>query len=168
MWNEVVVLSNNLKKGNSKSCGCARRETCSKRMSKLNFKHGQTDTKLWRTWKGILERTTCPTSSHYLRYGGNGIGIYDDWKIYENFAKYIGQPPNQNCSIDRIDNKNGYFPGNIRWATAKEQAHNRSTNIRVSIDGQIMILSDAAKKLNISKSTASRWYAKGKLKQIEQ
>jgi len=162
--NTVVVASNNLKKGNSKSCGCVRKESCSKRMSKLNFRHGETNTKLWRTWKGILDRTTCVYHSHYKKYGGNGIGIYEEWKIYENFAKYIGHPPSQNHSIDRIDNTKGYEPRNIRWATAKEQAHNRSTNIRVSVNGEIMILSDAAKKLNISKSTASRWFKSGKLK----
>lgn len=165
--NEVIVLSNNLKKGNSKSCGCSRKESCRKRMSKLNFKHGETNTKLWRTWKGILDRTTKPKHPHYARYGGKGINICDEWKIYENFAKYIGQPPTENHSIDRIDNNKGYEPGNVRWATAKEQAANRSTNVRVLIDGQKMILSDAAKKLLISKATASRWATCGKLKLIE-
>ena len=166
--NEVVVLSNNLKKGNSKSCGCSRVETCRKRMLKLNFRHGETNTKLWKTWKGILGRTTCQTNSHYARYGGRGIGICEAWKIYENFAKYIGPPPTNNHSIDRINNNKGYEPGNIRWASAKEQAANRSTNIKVLINGQIMILSDAAKKLSISKSTASRWAISGKLQLIEQ
>lgn len=166
--NETKVLSGNLRRGNSTSCGCSRKKTCSIRMSKLNLRHGETNSKLWKTWRGIIERTTVPTSSHYHRYGAKGIGIYDGWLVYENFASYIGQPPSELHTIDRIDNLVGYFPGNVRWATMKEQAANRSTNIKTIVDGQIMILSDAAKKLNISKSTASRWVQIGKLKKIEQ
>ena len=159
-----IVLSGNLKKGNSASCGCKRKLTCSLKMSKFNLRHGMTNTKLWRTWKGIVERTTAPTSSHYLRYGGSGIGIHQDWLNFEEFASYVGEPPSEKHSIDRIDNSVGYFPGNVRWATSKEQASNRSTNIKVTIDGVEMILSDAARVLRVSKSTASRWYASGKLK----
>ena len=161
--NESNVVSGNLKKGNTKSCGCVGKEKSSIRINLLNFQHGETSTKLWKTWKGIVERTTCKTSSHYKKYGGIGISIYKDWLTYEVFANYIGQPPSQNHSIDRINNSKGYEPGNIRWATAKEQASNRKTNIRVLINNQVMILSDAAKELNISKSTASRWFKEGKL-----
>lgn len=159
----VSVLSGNLKRGNTKSCGCARKNKTSARMSQLNFRHGETNTKLWKTWKGIVERATCKTSSHYKRYGGKGIGIHKDWLVYEVFAEYIGQPPTPEHSIDRIDNSKGYEPSNVRWATAKEQAANRKTNVKVLIEGQIMILSDAAKLLNISKSTASRWFKQGRL-----
>ena len=158
-----VVLGANLRKGNSTSCGCTRKDSCSKRMSNLNFRHGETGSKLWRTWKGVVERTTIPTSAHYGRYGALGIGIHHEWLIYENFAAYMGQPPSSYHSIDRIDNSQGYVPGNVRWATAKEQASNRSTSIFVLVDGNSVTLSDAARILNISKSTASRWYSQGKL-----
>jgi hypothetical protein len=161
--NRVNVLAGNLRRGNSKSCGCARRKTCATLMAKLNFKHGETDTKLWKTWKGVVERTTCKTSSHYHRYGGAGIGIHKDWLVYEVFAAYIGHPPSDKHTVDRIDNSKGYEPGNVRWATAKEQAANRKTNVRVWVNDSHMILSDAAKYLNISRSTASRWYKQGKL-----
>lgn len=161
---ETAVLAGNLKKGNSTSCGCKRNLTCSARMTKLNLRHGMTNTKLWRTWKAVIERTTIMTSSNYQRYGGSGIGIYPDWLKFEEFAAHIGDPPSDKHSIDRINNSLGYFPGNVRWATAKEQAANKKTNIRVNVNGELMILSDAAKILGIGKSTASRWYALGKLK----
>lgn len=165
--NVCFVLAGNLKKGNSKSCGCARQETCSKRMSVLNRKHGKTNTKVWRTWKGILERTTKQYSQHYRRYGANGIGLYKDWHDFQSFLNYIGNPPSEHHSIDRIDNSKGYEPGNVRWATPKEQARNRSTNIYVSVDGEILCLTDAAVRLGISKSTAARWIKKGRLSRIE-
>lgn len=163
---ESVVLSGNLRNGNSTSCGCSRKKTCGTRMASLNFQHGETDTKLWRTWRGIVERTTNAASSHYSRYGGRGIGIFPEWLTYKNFAEYMGEPPTQAHSIDRIDNKKGYEPGNVRWATAAQQAANRSTNVYVLLNGKQMILSSAAKVLNISKSSASRWLAEGKLEKI--
>jgi hypothetical protein len=162
--NTSTVLGANLRKGNSTSCGCLRKTTCSIRMTGLNLRHGETNTKLWRTWKGVVERTTNPYSSHYARYGGKGIGIYPDWLVYENFALYMGEPPTQKHSIDRIKNNKGYEPENVRWATAKEQAENRKTNVYVFLNGKKMILSQAAQILNISKSSASRWLAQGKLK----
>jgi hypothetical protein len=133
-------------------------------MSQLNLRHGKTNTKLWRTWKGIVERTTVQTSSHYSRYGGAGIGIHQEWLVFETFASYIGEPPSSKHSVDRINNSIGYFPGNVRWATAKEQALNRSTNIFVNLNGVMVVLSEAARILGVSKSTTSRWYASGKLK----
>jgi len=166
--NKTTVISGNLKKGNSQSCGCSRRKTCSARMKLYNFKHGQSNTKLWRTWKGMLERTTIVTSTHFNRYGGRGITVCDEWKDFQRFAKDVGEPPSHSHSLDRIDNSRGYFPGNVRWATAKEQAHNRSTNVWVWTDGQKMISSEAAKKMGVSKSTITRWIKSKRLKKVEQ
>lgn len=158
------VLGANLRKGNSTSCGCSRKSTSAIRMSILNFRHGETNTKLWKTWRGVVERATVPGSSHYARYGGRGIGLHADWMVYETFAAYMGNPPSEQHTIDRINNEKGYEPGNVRWATMKEQAANRRNNVRVLVNGEVMILADAARALGISKSSASRWVAQGKLK----
>jgi hypothetical protein len=164
---QTTVISGNLKKGNSTSCGCKRISSCSARMKTLNLRHGQAKTKLWKTWKGIIERTTKPYHQNYKNYGGAGIFVCEEWLVYENFANYIGIPPSDSHSIDRINNSKGYEPGNIRWATAKDQAHNRKTNVWVIVGEEKMLATDAAKKLTVSKSTIGRWIQSGKLKKHE-
>jgi hypothetical protein len=83
---------------------------------------------LARLWNGAMSRCTNPKNRDYKNYGGRGITICDDFKNQENFSSYIskhlGKCPN-GYTLDRIDNNKGYFPGNLRWATRKEQISNQ-------------------------------------------
>jgi len=44
--------------------------------------------------------------------------------VFANFVNDVGEKPN-GLSIDRIDNTLGYQPGNVRWASMREQSQNR-------------------------------------------
>lgn len=122
--NNVNVLSGNLKKGNSKSCGCLHSEISSKTYKSLNFRHGMTNSKIWNTWKRMIDRCS-PNSRDFKNYLGRGIDVCERWKTFENFAADVSSPNDEKLSLDRIDNNQGYKPGNVRWATAKQQANNR-------------------------------------------
>lgn len=88
---------------------------------------------LYNTWKGMVQRCTNPNNPDYPRYGGRGIGVSAEWRdSYEAFARDVGPKPNKNLSLDRIDNNGHYEPGNVRWATAKAQANNRSQRSNTS------------------------------------
>ncbi len=123
--NESIVLHENLKTGNTKSCGCkSSRNTLSERVTT----HGKSNTKTYNSWRAMKDRCYCKSHSEYERYGALGIVVCDKWKdSYENFLEDMGERP-ENHSLDRINPFGNYDPENCRWATYKEQANNKKHN----------------------------------------
>lgn len=78
-------------------------------------------------WRGIKQRCLNPRSPSYMDYGGRGITICERWRdSFESFYTDMGARPSADHSIDRFpDNDGNYEPGNCRWATSGQQAHNK-------------------------------------------
>lgn len=113
---------------------------------------------IYGLWCGIKQRCTNPNTQHYHRYGGKGVTMYEGWvNNYAAFYAYIGDRP-KGMTLDRIDNSKGYEPNNVRWATRKEQANNRDTNVMLTHEGKTQTLKQWAIELGWKYGLlASRW-----------
>jgi hypothetical protein len=143
---ERVVHVLSLRAGRSTSCGCRRDENA----LRTNTKHGHAAamSPMYRRWQAIKSRCRNPNHSAYVRYGGRGVMVCDRWAddfcaFLEDVMLEIGDPP-PGHSLDRIDNVRGYEPGNVRWATPKEQQRNMRTNRVIEIDGDVRTLAEWA------------------------
>lgn len=104
------------KSSRSHGCGCH-----------IGESHGLYGTYIYRTWYNAIQRCYNPKNPKFHRYGARGITMCKLWRESASaFAEYMGDRPSPQHSIDRINNDGNYEPGNVRWATRKQQAQNRS------------------------------------------
>jgi hypothetical protein len=104
----------------------------------------------------MLSRCFNPRVDRFPVYGGRGITVCDRWRGpegYPNFLADMGRRPTSGHSLDRIDPDGDYAPGNVRWATTKVQAHNRTNNRRIEYRGEVLTLTQAAELSGVGRST---------------
>lgn len=143
-----------LKTGKIVSCGCYRLEQISS--------HGKSTTKEYRAWGHMKDRCYNNKSKSYHNYGKRGIDVCSEWR--ESFAVFffdMGYCP-KGHTLERIDNEKGYSFDNCKWATWKEQEANKRTNVVVKHNGQVHLMKDWSRILNIPLSTLRGRYKRHK------
>lgn len=130
----------------SQSCGCLAAE----RASQENRSHGKSGSLRresgYGIWSGMISRCFNEKTHAYKDYGGRGITVHQPWvESYEAFISDVGPRPSLKHSIDRFPDNNGnYEPGNVRWATTKEQVNNTRVNHILEIRGEKKTISQWA------------------------
>jgi hypothetical protein len=156
--NSKLISGGQLSSGNSQSCGCWQIE----QTKAANTRHGLRDTPEYGVWVGLKNRCFNPACKDYARYAGTGITVCAKWRdSFEEFFADVGRRPSPKHSIDRFPNPAGnYEPGNVRWATAREQAQNRRDNKCVTYDGRTMVIAEWARLLGCSGATLDKRIAR--------
>lgn len=138
-----------LRAGRNKSCGCASPRFTKERTTT----HGQSRTRTYRIWQGMRRRCSEAAQGKSRRlYFDKGIRVCERWEDFECFLKDMGHAPPW-ASIERINGKGDYEPGNCRWATAQEQANNVCTNTAVTHAGKTQTVAMWAKEIGVKPNT---------------
>lgn len=150
---KIVVQSNNLRNGATKSCGCLRVQRAIENITNYNSELNaqERDKRLYRIWNHMKQRCQNPKTDVFSYYGGRGIGICAEWNDFYAFQAWaVESGYREDLTIERIDVNGDYCPENCRWATMKEQAYNRRNNHRLYYDGKYLTITEWAKLLGCS------------------
>lgn len=115
---ESVVRGKLLRAGRTRSCGCLIRQN--------GVTHGGRYTRLYRIWRGMIQRCERIKNRDYPRYGGAGVRVCQEWResfeAFRTWAETAGY--SDSLYIDRRESRGHYEPANCRWLTPKKSARN--------------------------------------------
>jgi hypothetical protein len=125
-----VARTSHLTGGYTISCGCFQKTH--------SITHGMSRSDEYQIWASMKDRCFGPSSGAYKYYGARGITVCADWCGQDGFQRFlsdVGRRPSKQHSLDRIDVNGNYEPGNVRWATTKEQSRNKRYNRFIEVEG---------------------------------
>lgn len=126
-----------LKTGNTKSCGCQRRENLLKSKVTHNLSHHP----LYSVYQDMQARCYNYKSLSYKNYGGRGIICI--WENVTEFCKWgDANGYKKGLEIDRINNDGNYEPSNCRFVTRAINNTNTRRVIRLTAFGETKIISE--------------------------
>ena len=131
------VRANNLRTGNTESCGCLTKEHINKiraSATAANTTHGMSKSPEYRSYHHAMLRCSNPNSHRFEDYGGRGIRFC--FVNFQEFYKEVGPRP-KGTSLDRINPDGHYEAGNVRWATSQQQARNKRCDRCVVLQEEI-------------------------------
>lgn len=112
----------------------------------------------YRIWTHIKRRCHRKQDPAFKKYGAKGISVCAEWReSFAAFYNWMGPRPSPDHSVDRIDPRGNYEPGNVRWADHFTQANNRTNNVLVSYRGKQMTFAEAWRSAGMRVTKQSAW-----------
>lgn len=145
---QTSVLGQALRRGATRSCGCYNQDT--RRVLKTT--HGASSNPLYGVWKNMIYRCEVPQDKDYLRYGGRGITVCQEWHDPQVFIADMSPRP-EGHTLERHDNDGPYCKDNCRWATPLEQGSNKANLNLGVVQGKEKHLAAAAREYGVPEST---------------
>lgn len=128
---ELIAHNQTLLAGLTRSCGCLRTE---RMRAPRKHGHGRRLGRscVYNSWAAMMQRCTDSNHKNFATY--SQLGLFWAWREFSAFLAYMG-PGKKGWTIERVDNKVGYFPENMVWATRTRQARNTSVSRIVTFRG---------------------------------
>lgn len=147
--NRKIIAENHIGNNHTKSCGCLNKE--------IITKHGQSRSRIYKTYSAMKDRCINPNSQYYKDYGERGIKICYEWLGENGFQCFydwaMANGYTDDLTIDRINVNGNYEPSNCRWTTMKTQNNNLRSNRNITIDGITHTVSEWSEIVGINKGT---------------
>lgn len=147
--------------GDTKSCGCLRKEKSRERMTT----HGKSNHPLYFVWQEMRSRCFDEADESFPNYGARGILVCDEWA--DDFLSFydwcVANGYEKGMSVDRINNAGHYSPDNCRITTRSVQNRNTRRNKNITAWGETKCLFDwaADKRCVVTKWALRSRYDRG-------
>lgn len=119
--------------------------------------------RLYNVWYNMKSRCTNERDVAYKNYGKRGISVCKEWTL--SFKKFVAWAMasgyEDGLTIERKNNNGNYSPSNCGWATPKEQAQNKRSNVIIEIGGEKKIKTEWARMFNLDPNVIQRRINKG-------
>jgi hypothetical protein len=121
-----IVRLSHLRHGRVLSCGCL-----------IRTREGESQTKIFRVWKAMIERCGDPNNIGAKNYLERGITVCEEWSDFSEFKNWAtSNGYKKGLTIDRQDNEKGYSPDNCRFVTQSINNCNRRNTFKVHYQGE--------------------------------
>ena len=147
--NAVSVRTSDLTSGKTVSCGCYNDE-----LRKQPKTHGMTYSRMYRTWNNMIQRCNNNRREDYVRYGGRGIRVCDEWSDFKDFQRWAELSGySDELTLERKDNDGNYSPENCTWVSHAQQSRNTRRNVNITFNGETRCMKDWSKIIGINYQT---------------
>lgn len=140
------VLSSNLVRGLSRSCGCS--------VNRQLIRHNMYGTKIHQSWRSMKARCNAsPTEKQYKNYGARGIIFCKEWDSFEGFYKDMKEGYIEGYTLERKDVDKGYDKDNCIWVPRSEQNKNKKSTPRFQTIWGYITIHEAIKFSGLTHAT---------------